>query len=135
MSHHVQVSTKLFDQLITRSTAAYERGKQPGPTKKVVLTGCKMVAGVGPPMAFVEHCLGRCAHLEVIEATGFGGISGAFHINDLLMLLRTLNKMRPAPQVLGDQARSSSTPVLTELQAVLEVLWHAISSCMFGSQA
>lgn len=50
-------------------------------------------------MMFIEHCVRHCVHLEVIEATGFGGVSGAFHMNDLLMLLRTLNKMRPAPQV------------------------------------
>lgn len=50
-------------------------------------------------MKFIEHCLHHCVHVEVIEATGFGGIGGAFHMNDLLVLLRTLNKMRPAPQV------------------------------------
>ena len=50
-------------------------------------------------MKFIEHCLRHCVHLEVIEATGFGGIDGAFHMNDLLVLLRTMNKMRPAPQV------------------------------------
>lgn len=50
-------------------------------------------------MAFIETCLKQCAHLEVIEATGFGGIEGAFHMNDLLSLLRMLNRMRPSPQV------------------------------------
>ena len=50
-------------------------------------------------MKFIEHCLRHCLHLEVIEAAGFGGMGGAFHMNDLLVLLRTMNKMRPAPQV------------------------------------
>ena len=50
-------------------------------------------------MAFVEACLRQCSHLEIVEATGFGGIEGAFHMNDLLSLLRTLNQMRPLPQV------------------------------------
>lgn len=94
-----QVSTKLLDHLISRSTTAYQQGMQDGPTKQVILNGCSMVPGAGPPMSFVEHCLRRCPQLEVLDATGFGGISGAFHLNDLLVLLRTLNKMRPAPQV------------------------------------
>ena len=96
----VQVSAKLFDHLITRSTTAYKRGIQNTPTKKVVVTDCRLVLGAGPPMAFIEHCLRHCGHLEAVEATGFGGVSGAFHLNDLLMLLRTMNKMHPAPQVL-----------------------------------
>lgn len=97
----MQVSTKLFDHLLTRSTTAYKSGLQNTPTKKLVVTDCRLVPGAGPPMAFVEHCLRRCAHLEVVEATGFGGVSGAFHMNDLLTLLRTMNKMRPAPQVIA----------------------------------
>ena len=52
-------------------------------------------------MQFVEHCLQRCPQLEVVEATGFGGINGAFHLNDLLVLLRRLNKLRPMPQVIA----------------------------------
>lgn len=94
-----QISTKLLDHLIARSTKAYKQGIQDSPTKKVILTNCHQVAGAGPPMAFVEHCLRRCPHLEVVEATGFGGVKGAFHLNDLLKLLRTLNKMRPAPEL------------------------------------
>ncbi|DBA69667.1 hypothetical protein WJX79_002247 [Trebouxia sp. C0005] len=93
-----QVSTTLLDHLIARSTKAYKQGIQDSPTKKVILTNCHQVAGAGPPMAF-EHCLCRCPHLEVVEATGFGGVKGAFHLNDLLKLLRTLNKMRPAPEL------------------------------------
>ena len=95
----IQVSTKLFDHLVTRGTTAYERGMQNSLTRKVVLTNCRLVRGTGLPMKFIEHCLRHCVHLEVIEATGFGGIGGAFHMNDLLVLLRTLNKIRPAPQV------------------------------------
>lgn len=95
----LQVSTKLFDHLVTRSITAYKRGIQSSLTKKLVLTDCRLVPGAGPPMMFILHCLHHCLHLEVIEATGFGGIGGAFHMNDLLVLLRTMNKMRPAPQV------------------------------------
>ena len=95
----LQVSTKLFDHLITRSTKAYKRGMQSTPTRKVVVRDCRLVPGAGPPMAFIEHCIRHCAHLEVVQATGFGGVAGAFHMNDLLMLLRTLNRIRPAPQV------------------------------------
>ena len=96
----LQVSTKLLDHLISRSTTAYQQGMQDGPTKQVILNGCSISPGAGPSMSFVEHCLRRCPQLEVLDATGFGGISGAFHLSDLLVLLRTLNKMRPAPQVL-----------------------------------
>lgn len=95
----IQVSTKLFDHLVTRSTTAYKQGIQNSLTRKLVLTDCRLVPGAGPPMMFILHCLHHCFHLEVIEATGFGGIGGAFHMNDLLVLLRTMNKMRPAPQV------------------------------------
>ncbi len=105
--HALQVSTKLLDHLVARSTKAYKQGIQDSPTKKVILTNCHQVAGAGPPMAFVEHCLRRCPHLEVVEATGFGGVKGAFHLNDLLMLLRTLNKMRPAPEVQTSAAITS----------------------------
>ena len=92
-----------------RSTTAYKRGVQDSLTKRVVLTDCRLVRGAGPPMMFIEHCLRHCVHLEVIEATGFGGINGAFHMNDLLMLLRTMNKMRPAPQVSSNLQRLDST--------------------------
>lgn len=51
-------------------------------------------------MALIEHALKQCAHLEVVEAQGFGGIEGAFHMNDLLSLLRTFNRMRPLIQVM-----------------------------------
>lgn len=95
----LQVSKKLLEHLITRSMKAYQTGVQSSPTRKVVLTDCKLAFGGGPPMAFVETCLKQCAYIEIIEATGFGGIEGAFHMNDLLSLLRTLNRMRPSPQV------------------------------------
>ena len=58
-------------------------------------------------MSFVEHCLRRCPQLEVLDAIGFGGIAGAFHLNDLLVLLRTLNKMRPSPQVLASNLQKA----------------------------
>ena len=90
---------KLLKHLITRSMKAYQTGVQSSPTRKVILTDCKLVPGAGPPMTFVEACLRQCSHLEVVEATGFGGIEGAFHMNDLLSLLRSLNQMRPLPQV------------------------------------
>ena len=109
----LQVSTKLLDHLISRSTAAYQQGIQDGPTKQVILNGCRLVPGAGPPMAFVEHCLRRCPQLEVLDATGFGGINGAFHLNELLVLLRTLNKMRPMPQVLDAWLAASTVSACT----------------------
>lgn len=78
---------------------AYHTGLQSSPTRKVILTDCKLVYGAGPPMTFVEDCLRRFPQLEVIQATGFGGVEGAFHMNDLLSLLRSFNRMRPSPQV------------------------------------
>ena len=134
--HGLQVSTKLLDHLVARSTKAYKQGIQDSPTKKVILTNCHQVSGAGPPMAFVEHCLRRCPHLEVVEATGFGGVKGAFHMNDLLMLLRTLNKMRPAPEV---QTSSSHYISLNwKLPAVCQCTHSAQSfvpvTCILGIQ-
>jgi hypothetical protein len=89
---HHRVTMGVLQHLIDRSMQSTEQGRQPSPVTHVVLRNCK--ANKALPIQLVQQCLQFCPSVQEVDATGFGGLDGYFHLNDLMSLLRAFNRER-----------------------------------------